>query len=327
MTSNQTGVWRLLLEKQTDKYRLADWYLGALYALANHNNPDRFAHAAQSLRELFEKLPLVLTGNATGSRRERVGRNLIATDPLWTFLPQETREGNVDSLFAIYKELEPFAHHSSLAGKRRFTEILADIDNAILRLFAPTTAENQFEIQKIISKGENIATADIERVLTIIKNRGANFAFFFKHVTNSVWLKPLREAAIFKKPPRVIPVGENQVSFPYWWPLEFLKRMTTIAPEEVVGIVLDMEKTDNPTVLNGIVEVALKLPDVRLSIRLEGVIRNLLEQPYRTFHNDMPELLACWAGAGGVAISPAIRLCGEVLGYCQSWQPDVISAS
>ena len=49
-----------LRSKETEKYPLSQWYLGALYALDNHYNPDRIAQAAHSLRELIEKLPLVV---------------------------------------------------------------------------------------------------------------------------------------------------------------------------------------------------------------------------------------------------------------------------
>ena len=39
---------------------MSQWDLGALYALVNPYNPDRFSQAAQSLRELVEKLPDVM---------------------------------------------------------------------------------------------------------------------------------------------------------------------------------------------------------------------------------------------------------------------------
>jgi len=59
LTSTQTQVIELLSAAKSPKYALADWYLGAIYAAKNIYNPDRFAQAAQSLRELLEKLPRV----------------------------------------------------------------------------------------------------------------------------------------------------------------------------------------------------------------------------------------------------------------------------
>lgn len=37
--------------------RLADWYLGAITVLTQESNPERFAQAAHSMREILEKLP------------------------------------------------------------------------------------------------------------------------------------------------------------------------------------------------------------------------------------------------------------------------------
>ena len=50
----------ILRKHEDDTYRVGDWYLGAIHALHNKNNPDRISQAAQSLRELVEKLPFVV---------------------------------------------------------------------------------------------------------------------------------------------------------------------------------------------------------------------------------------------------------------------------
>ena len=60
LSTNQIQVLDALRRVETEEYRLGDWYLGALYALANSYNPDRISQAAQSLRELMEKLPRVV---------------------------------------------------------------------------------------------------------------------------------------------------------------------------------------------------------------------------------------------------------------------------
>ena len=59
-SARQNEVIRILKTAKSEKYSLADWYSGAIYALKNAYNPDRFSQAAQSIRELLEKLPRVL---------------------------------------------------------------------------------------------------------------------------------------------------------------------------------------------------------------------------------------------------------------------------
>ncbi|HEY3489470.1 MAG TPA: hypothetical protein VGK27_05025 [Candidatus Deferrimicrobiaceae bacterium] len=59
LTPTQQQVIEILGSVKSTKYPLGDWYLGAIYAVKNTYNPDRYAQAAQSLRELLEKLPRV----------------------------------------------------------------------------------------------------------------------------------------------------------------------------------------------------------------------------------------------------------------------------
>ena len=64
LSAPQREVTEALRRRETDEYPLSEWYLGALYALANPHNPDRLSQAAQSLRELVEKLPRVVQDSA-----------------------------------------------------------------------------------------------------------------------------------------------------------------------------------------------------------------------------------------------------------------------
>ncbi len=61
LTRQQQDVMLSLQSRENERYPLSQWYLGALYALDNHFNPDRISQAAHSLRELVEKLPRVIT--------------------------------------------------------------------------------------------------------------------------------------------------------------------------------------------------------------------------------------------------------------------------
>lgn len=60
LSAQQRAVLEALQSRDTCRFPLSRWYLGALYALRNRHNPDRLSQAAQSLRELIEKLPRVV---------------------------------------------------------------------------------------------------------------------------------------------------------------------------------------------------------------------------------------------------------------------------
>ena len=62
----QLQVWRSLRSRAREKYRLYDWYGGAVAALTSESNPDGIAQAAHSMRELLEKLPRALETEVPG---------------------------------------------------------------------------------------------------------------------------------------------------------------------------------------------------------------------------------------------------------------------
>ena len=67
LTSQQQEVFEALKDKEREKFPFTQWYLGVLYALDNEHNPNRIPQAAQSLRELLEKLPIVVEGSEVQS--------------------------------------------------------------------------------------------------------------------------------------------------------------------------------------------------------------------------------------------------------------------
>ena len=62
LTSRQQSVADALAQRQSTKFPLSRWYIGAIRTLADELNPDGQSQAAHSLRELMEKLPLVMQG-------------------------------------------------------------------------------------------------------------------------------------------------------------------------------------------------------------------------------------------------------------------------
>src|SRR5205823_5011616 len=71
LNERQLEVWRVLRSKAKPNYPFHDWYIGALsaVALADARNPDRLAQAANSLREVLEKIPRALETQVSGPDR------------------------------------------------------------------------------------------------------------------------------------------------------------------------------------------------------------------------------------------------------------------
>jgi hypothetical protein len=334
-SDQQLQVWRALRAKSRPDYPFHHWYAGALWALksSDDDNPDRLAHAGNSLRELLEKLPRALGTAVIGpdanflkqkreaagaalfqvkdqfsndwvgqtitdelaavleqfkeyielsnrpSRKQRTVAGLEKLDPMMHALPQQLRQGKWQRYNSLSKQFEGFTHHHPSGTEGDFRTCVDQLEELVLDLMAPITADDQNKLLEIVSDAANITDEDIKEALRLIERRGANCAFFFENVHDPIWLQPLESAGYFKTPSQVELAGEGLVAFPIWWPMQFLKRVTRDAPGEVLRILLQMDSTDNPQVLDGVVEIASELP-IDLAVRLEPMISDYINKPF-----------------------------------------------
>ena len=349
LTAQQEAVWEALKSNETDGYPLSAWYLGALYALDNHYNPDRVSQAAQSLRELLEKLPRVFRendaqGTASGfaeirrdintriledkkryhggwkgkeidsqldktlkkvdryfelnrqpTRKEQIQKAVATIDPMADQFNSVIRQTKRERWYALWKRLEDFAHHNRNPDIKEFREYLKTLERIIFDLLAPITAQDQHEIQSILNLSDRSASA-IERMLSLIERRGANFAFFFKRVTeaaDAAWIPILDNRGYFAHPPNTEPIGDGRVNFPFWWPIRFLANMSNHAPDEVIEIVLRLPKVDNPRVYDDILDIALRLHGEQ-SAKLKPKILEYADIEYQFLTHRYADLLAHW---------------------------------
>ena len=345
LTSGQQAVLAALKSKETDEFPLSDWYLGALYALENPHNPDRVSQAAQSLRELVEKLPRVvqamdahgaafdfvgmrrgiaarlskdkgryaegwkdkvidsrldktlrkfdgyLEQNRQPTRKEQMDRAVADIDPMVDQLDSGIREAKRNRLYALWQKLEGFAHHKSTPDVEKFRECLETLEITVFDLLAPITAQDQREIQSILALSDR-SERDVERMLTLIERRGANFAFFFQRVNDASWIPILRDRGYFDHPPKAEPIGAGRVNFPFWGPIHYLAKMSDHVPDDVIELVLQLPEVDNPRVYDDILDIALRLPGEQ-SARLKPKVLEYAGMDYQ-FSYRYAELLAHW---------------------------------
>ena len=349
LTARQRDVSEALKSKETEEYPISKWYLGALHALENPHNPDRFAQAAHSLRELIEKLPRVVQGidvqgggsgfqdmrrsiykrilkdkkrypkgwngekidghlgatlrkvekyferNQQPTRKEQIQRAVGTIDPMVSQLGSEIQEDKRDRLHDLWKKLEDFGHHKSKPDVEEFGRCLAELERIVFDLLAPISAQDQEEIQAILRRSDR-SEGDVERIFSLIKRRGANFVFFFKYAAETAdvtWLSLLKERGYFAHPPSVKQIGDGGVSFPFWWPMHYLAKLATHAPDEVIELVLQLPKVDNPVVYNEMLEIALRLQGEQ-SAKLKPKILEYASIEHQFGSHRYADLLAHW---------------------------------
>lgn len=253
------------------KTKPSDLYQGAIFVLRDElkNNPDRFAQAAHSLREIlypfFSKQVHIVKFKKTQAFEKfgSVGFNLLKKSDLGR----------------LYGKLQNIAHHRLIVNN--FKEIIEDFIKVINIALA-----SQIDVHKIIKKYlekspyEYIKNNQIlkEKVLVNeIKNLiSLNFDsknFFFSSVDKN-WLNFLWKNGFLDFIQKKV---ENRDSFSYKTPeLNYLVRMADEEPDLVFKIIKEVkisEKNFNPEVIARFVEIIAKLP-AKFSSQLIEKIKN-----------------------------------------------------
>src|SRR5262249_31155829 len=138
--------------------------------------------------------------------------------------------------------------------------------------------------------------------------------YFFQKLQNPLWVKPLRAKGFFKNPPSPLPVGDGNFQIPSWPESQFLARIAKEIPDEAVEIALGIQ-TDNPHILEDIVDVALAVESSALSRKLSKHAVALANNQFARWRvQKLITLIGHWAKLG--AIPEALQLAGNLLSLC-----------
>ena len=132
----------------------------------------------------------------------------------------------------------------------------------------------------------------INKALTSIKKVTAR-KYFFSRLENPLWLKPLAEHGYFKYPPKSLRFDDGTVQFPYWPEIRYLKNVCTDLPNEIINLVVNLPKVDNPVVYDGILDIALQLP-VEYSVKLKNKILEYAGMEHQLQTHKFAKILAKW---------------------------------
>lgn len=362
LTVQQRNVLEALRERENERYPLGQWYLGAIYAVSNPHNPDRYSQAAQSLRELLEKLPLValdthmqvsnypfseaqqalrsqlskaaeryegewsgktidpeLSKTLSGvqeyllqrqkpTRRDMVNKTVANLDPMFGQLEANVRTRKLGELSHIWGELESHAHHGS-TNPEAFQDCVDRLDRFILDVLAPIRAEDQLEILAVLQKPD-MSAGNVTQIFDLVEKHGANFAFFFVHATDTSWLSALKERGYFSNPPAPEQLDGSLTILPNWWPMRYLVRVASQAPQEVIDIVQQLPETISPRIYDDILEIALNLPPDQ-SVQLQPQLVRFARNSPRPLSHRFPEVLIHWTKSD--QIGPALELASSVI--------------
>jgi hypothetical protein len=133
-------------------------------------------------------------------------------------------------------------------------------------------------IDAIIAKGPVACVYD--RDLAELLSNDTLTGYFFNHLSDPAWLEPLTQAGKFKQVPAPVKnESEGTVGFPAWPQGEYLKRIASLAPNQVCRVIAELPSTDNPRVSVDIIDVALAI-DPGLSVGLVPRVIVAIRTPY-----------------------------------------------
>ena len=115
------------------------------------------AHLDKTLRKVesyFER-------NRQPSRKEQMQRAVTTIDPMVNSLDVKIQNKKRDRLHDLWERLEDFAHHKSGTDVKEFDKYLKELEDIVFDLLAPITAQDQQEIQTILSHS-NRSESDVE---------------------------------------------------------------------------------------------------------------------------------------------------------------------
>ena len=121
--------------------------------------------------------------------------------------------------------------------------------------------------------------------------------YFFSRLKNPHWIEPLKERGFFKHPPKVKSLSDGYVQYPFWPEFQFLKNVANEAAEQVVEVILEIPKTDNPRFYDDVIDIALNI-EASLSIRLKTRILEYVQGEYRPLRSPFEEVLDYWTSNG-----------------------------
>lgn len=238
---------------------LANIYLGAIKAISDTSNPDRFAQSAHSCRELMSVFKIkVFERRGYSINKDDIKTILETSDPLKN-PPQEMVNSLYKSWRNLYSYFSKIAHHEEEPEPSEFTKNFEELEETFLILTKPSLDLFK-EIDNILKKKPNKKVA--REALRKLKN--AVLADYFYSKVPYSWLEVLENEGVFKNPPSPI-IEDNTIRFPPWPQTKLLSKAVEKKPERVMKIIESCElpadkKEWNIYVFIDFVEIALKMP-------------------------------------------------------------------
>ena len=155
----------------------------------------------------------------------------------------------------------------------------------------------------------------VERVLSSFV-KDTDRQYFFSRLKNPLWIQPLADRGCFACPPKISHLPGGYLQCPFWPELEFLKDICKDAPSEIVDdviqIMLELPRTDNPKVYEEIIDLIFQLSGEK-STRLKPKVLEYARLERQLMPSKFIRVLAQWTSKGQTG--PALELANVLVQF------------
>ncbi len=133
----------------------------------------------------------------------------------------------------------------------------------------------------------------IDKALASVKKE-TDRQYFFSRLKNPLWIQPLKDRGYFQLPPGVKHLPDGSIQFPFWPEFSYLVQVFDSEPEKVLGILEQLPDTDNPRILEEIIDVVLKADSPEVIHRFANKIMAFVDNAWVNIwmgHDNIIELL------------------------------------
>ncbi len=261
--------------------KAVDIYLGALNVLSDRDNPDRYSQSAHSLREvtriIFQKANIPQELSNEENLKTKIEKKFVENSDLLPLPAEEETNFLIKKWVDIHNYFVKISHHGEPAIEEEFETKLAEFET-ILNKFIESIPVTLDELDKLLSI-QSPQQDDVKKLSGLLKHP-SHVEYFFSSLTSPDWLQPLSSQGFFSNIPETIKEG-NYVKFPNWPLSKYLIKISGIKPEEVIGIIKKIPKTDNVGVHLDLINCGLQMPS-NFAKEIVPLAKRWIVNPYRT---------------------------------------------
>lgn len=142
-----------------------------------------------------------------------------------------------------------------------------------------------------------------------------SLSYFFGKLTSADWIDPLTKAGCLRTPP-LPQETENGIMLPSWPVSQYLARVASQAPDEVLKIILTMEETSNSRVHSDLIDALCAMPRATAAKAKDRVVQWIESTNYLRFPDEFARLIVHVAKGGRT--SAALQIARSLLALRQA---------